>query len=65
MTEGTREEGIVALLGESLERSRRLEAEMLLFNNGKTPGRSLALFHSHESVVCLRKWVGMCPGCVW
>lgn len=29
VTEGTREEGRVALLGESLKRSRRLEAKML------------------------------------
>lgn len=63
--EETREGNRVALLGESLERSRRLEAKVLLFNNGKKPGKSLVLFHSHGNVVCLRKRVGMCPGCVW
>lgn len=42
LTEGTREEDRVALLGESLERSRRLEGKMLLFNNGKKPWKEFS-----------------------
>jgi len=62
MTEGTREEDRA-----TLGRGRRFEAKMLLckLTMEGNPRKSVASCHSHETVICLRNWVGMSPGCVW